>query len=108
MTEVFQPSLFESSELKEGNQQAQPVDLSAIPFRFYESGRRYSRAARTQGWKPSAESVSIDTGMAAADAPAADEPLDRPDSWQPPTEEQKERIRALIAATREGLQQKQP
>lgn len=109
MAEVFQPSLFESGEQTEGHQKTQSLDLSKIPSRVYDSTRDPSQAALDQGWgwQPS-KVADIDMSVKVEAVTNTDVSPDHPESWQPPTEEQKKRIRALVAATRESLRQKQP
>ncbi len=108
MGECSQPSLFDQTEGREGHQQAVPLDPSTISSRSYEHTRHLSQAALDQGWGWQPAVVS-ETAMTAAvgDGIVSAEPLEQSVDWQPPTEEQKQRIRALIATTREGLRRKQ-
>ncbi len=103
MSEIIQPSLFESDEDLKDNTSAPSWDISLIPSRLYESTRDPSQAALDQGWgwQPTAV-TSIDLTTELED----DLSSNQTDAWQPPTAAQKKRVRAMIATTRESLRQK--
>lgn len=106
MKEIMQPGLFDPKESGAGQQEQPCVKSPETSPSSYDPSRHYSEAAIDQGWGWQPPEVTVEAALeheAQLDKNLTEQP---PDTWQPPTEAEKEHIRFMIETAKARLRQK--